>query len=261
MTFKVSLAAIALCLVAAPIAARASCPAAAPAQAVEVEAGAFTSAVSGNRGAWNGDYVAATARNANNDSLYARAGREDRFGSTDNTYEAGAYERIAPNAVLNLAAAFSPQHNVLPQNVLGGGIDLRAGGGYGFQAGYAARNYTAQRASILTAGADRYSGNTRVALVLTFAGLSNVSGIAMSETLQVARYLACDTLGASVSVGRDVENVGAPNIVAVYPTTQFDVNDVHWFSPRTALNAGVGWYVLSGAYSRLEVRIALRQRF
>lgn len=256
-------AALTLALAAAlvPAAAHAACPAAPAGPSVEIESGASSSAVSNDRGPWNGRFVSASVRGTGDNGAYARAERDERFGSADTSYEAGLYARIAPRAIVNVVAASSPEHNVLPQTVLGGSIDLREGSGYGLQAGYASRIYAAQRASLVTAGADRYAGTSRVAFTVTFAQLSNVPGIAMTETLQAARYLSCDTLAAAVSVGRDVENVAPGAPVAVYPTLSLDVNDLHWLSAHTALNAGVGWNVLGRAYSRLEVRVALRQRF
>lgn len=260
MTTRAAVA-FALAAALAPAAAHASCPAAPAAARVEIESGASSSSVSNDRGGWNGRYVTASVHGADDNGAYARAERDERFGAVDDSYEAGLYARIAPRAIVNLVAASSPEHHFLPQTVLGGSIDLREGSGYGLQAGYDSRTYSTQRASILSAGADRYAGTSRVAFTVTFAQLSNVPGIAMTETLQASRYLSCDTLAAAVSVGRDVENAAAGGPVAVYPTLALDLNDLHWLSAHTALNAGVGWNVLGRAYSRLEVRVALRQRF
>lgn len=259
MTIRSALAVL-LFAAALPAAAHAACPAQST-SAIDLESGASTSAVSNDRRSWNGRYVLASIRGANNDAVYGRASHEERFGAADDAYETGAYLRFARRATLGLIAATSPQHHVLPQSVLGASLDLRAGAGLGYQVGFAERTYDEQRAAVVTAGADRYSGDSRVALLVTLARLSNVPGLAMTETLQTARFLPCDTLGTSLSIGRDVENLGSGSRVAVYPTLSLDVNDLHWLSDRTALNAGVGWSALGGVYSRLEVRIALHRRF
>lgn len=258
---RAAVAALAFAAALVPAAAHAACAPTPASPTVEIETGASSSAVSNDRGAWNGRFVTASVRGTDGNGMYARAERDERFGAADDSYEAGIYARIAPRAIASFIAASSPQHNFLPQTVLGGSLDLREGSGYGLQAGYASRTYSTQRASLVSAGADRYAGASRVAFTVTFAQLSGVPGIAMTETLQASRYLSCDTLSAAVSVGRDVENVTAGGPVAVFPTFSLDVNDLHWLSTHTALNAGVGWNVLGRAYSRLEVRVALRQRF
>ena len=260
MKSKTAIALLIIALVAAPELARASCAPQPPAPVTELEGGTSSSAVSHNHGSWNRAYLLATLHNTSNGAIYAGAAREERFNSSDNAYEAGFYQRIARNLTLTGSGTVSPQHDFLPENSLSGGLELRGGDGYGAQVGYTTRNYVDQRAQIVTTGIDRYAGNSRVGFVVSLAGLTNVTGVAMSETLQAAKYLPCDTAQASLSLGRDVENTGAVNQVAVYSTRSIDLNDIHWFSPRTALNAGVGWYVLTGAYARLEVRLAIRQR-
>ena len=257
---RILTALLAATVFASPIAARAACfDAAQAAPSLSLEAGASNDSLSGNRTAWHETYVEADARSDAKRSVYARAARDERFGFADNVYEAGGYAPLLPNVEANAFASFSPQHSQEPVNTIGGGLDVRSGGGYGVQAGYAERNYAFERAAIVDAGGDRYFGRDRVAVVLTFATLSNAPGTAMSETLQFGRYLTCDRFSAAMSFGRDVENI-APGSIAVYPTRSYDVDEMHWFTNRIGVDAGMGWTLLGGAYSRMEVRFAVRER-
>jgi YaiO family outer membrane protein len=232
-----------------------------PLKNVQVEEGVSSDSLTRDRGTWNETYIQASARDANRRSAYARAASDSRFGATDTVYEAGVSLAASPHLIFNASGSLSPQHQSLPRSTFSGGVDARAGGGYGYQAQYATRAYTAVNSATTVLGADRYFRDRRVALSISFSQLSNVPGTAVSETLAYARYLPCDNEAISVGSGRDVESTGIGAAqVAVFHTYSYDVNDVHWFSDRFGVNLGAGWYLLSGAYNRFEVRLALRQR-
>lgn len=231
-----------------------------PQKSVQAEAGVSMSTLTKQRGTWSESALLVIARDGNKRSAYGRIANDRRFGMTDSVYEGAAYFALTPHATADIVGAFSPQHRTLPASTLGGGFDLRTGGGYGYQIQYSARTYTAVNAATTTLGADRYFRDRRIALAVSLAQLSNVPGTAVSAGLTFARYMGCDSESFSVSSGRDVENSGA-GALAVFRTVTYDANDVHWFTPRFALDAGIDWSVLIGAYNRLEVRLAIRQRF
>ncbi len=234
--------------------------AAAPAKTLTAEVGATTSSLTGNRDNWDEQYITIADRSGPTHYTYAHVARDQRFGLSDTTYESGAAFPLAPKLVANAMASFSATHNVLPESTLSAGLDLRGTLGYGYQAQYTQRNYDAAVADIATVGADRYVGDRRFGLTLTAAHLSNVPGIAMSAGLTYARYLACDTLSFGVSGGRDAENTGIGSNVAIYQAINYSANALHWFTPHTALSLGAGWYILTGAYDRFEVEVALHER-
>ena len=91
--------------------------------------------MSGNRTSWHETYVEAETRDDSKRSFYARAARDERFGLTDNVYEGGAYVPVLSNVQANAFGSFSPQHLQAPQTTVGGGLDIRSGGGYGVQVG------------------------------------------------------------------------------------------------------------------------------
>ncbi len=231
-----------------------------PTQRVVLQEGASAATLTKGRGNWSGASVLVVARDGNKRSAYVRAADDVRFGEDDNEYEAGTYLAVTPHVIADLIGSFSPQHNVLPASSAQGDLDLRAGGGYGYQAGYATRQYTSVGASIEHVGMDRYFRDLRLAGTITFARLSNVPGIALSEGVSMARYLPCDTENFALSTGRDVENVGFGTPPAVYHSLSFSLGDTHRLSSRIGLAIAMGWYGLTGAYDRLEVRVALRER-
>ncbi len=231
-----------------------------PTQRVVIQEGASAATLTKGRGAWSGASLLVVARDGNTRSAYVRAADDVRFGENDNEYEAGTYLAVRPHVIADLIGSFSPQHNVLPASSAQGDLDLRAGGGYGYQVGYATRQYTSLGAAIEHVGMDRYFRDLRFAGTLTFARLSDVPGIALSEGVSMARYLPCDTENISLSTGRDVENVGFGTPPAVYHSLSLYLGDTHRLSSRIGLAIGMGWYGLTGAYDRFEVRVALRER-
>ena len=231
-----------------------------PAQRVTLEEGASSASLTKGRGTWSGGSMVLEARDGNARSAYIRAADDVRFGENDNDYEGGAYLAVRPHVIADVIGSFSPQHNVLPASSLQGDLDLRAGSGYGYQVGYASRQYATVGASIEHVGMDRYFRDLRVAGTVTFARLTNVPGVALSEGISMARYLPCDTENVALSTGRDVENVGFGTPPAVYHSLTISLGDIHRLSSRVGLNVGVGWYGLTGAYDRFEVRVALRER-
>jgi YaiO family outer membrane protein len=240
-------------------AARAACTAPASERTLTVEAGATTDAVT-NRASWQEQALTVVSRDGNRWSIYGRAASDQRFGSTDPSYEAGAYSALGAHLIGNVEGSFSPTHAILPATTEGGGLDWRTNGGYGYQAGYTQRNYTAQNAGIVSFSADRYHGVSRFALGVTLAGVTSVPGIALTTHGTFARYFTCDEEAFTVSGGRDVEPTGTPGRVAAFKALSFDANLVHWFSRNWGVNAGAGWYLLIGAYDRFEIRVALRER-
>ncbi len=228
---------------------------------VQVDTGASNASVTRGNLPWREAFLQAVARDGNTRSMYVRAARDERFGATDLTYEGGAYEKLAPNVLANVVAGFSPTHAVMPASQLGGGVDVRAADGYGVQAQYVERAYTSQNAGITTLGFDRYAGQAHFLVSFTGAVLSNVPGVALSERAGYQRTVGCDDESFAISAGRDVESTGVGTNVAVYQAYSYNASNTHWMNPRLAWQAGAGWDVLVGAYSRFEIRVMLRERF
>jgi YaiO family outer membrane protein len=231
-----------------------------PAKRLDVEAGSTSDTLTENRGTWNQQYLTVATRNGPGRAAYALITADQRFGLTDTTYEGGWYAPLAPKLLFDVIASFSPTHQVLPNSALQGGIDLRAANGYGYQAAYAQRNYASDVVDFATLGADRYRGNQHFGITVTAVHLSNVPGIAMSAGVAYTGYLRCDTLSLALSGGRDVDNTGVGANVAIYQQISYTANDLHWFTPHTALGFGAGWYLLTGAYDRFELHVALHER-
>lgn len=231
-----------------------------PVTYVQVDEGVASSTLTQNRGTWHETSLAVVARDANTRSGYVRAAAVQRFGLTDAVYEAGVYAAVHPKLNVNLTGSYSPQYQNVAHTTLSAGFDSRAGGGYGYQVQYGVRSFRGANAAITSFGVDRYFKDRRLAASVSVAEISNAPGTAVAAGVSYGRFLPCDTESAGFSFGRDVESA-APGTVAVYRTLTYDVNEVHWLSNRMAVNAGAGWNLLIGSYSRFEVRIALRERF
>lgn len=228
---------------------------------VQVDTGASNAAVSRGNLPWREQFIQAVMRDGNAHSAYVRAADDQRFGTTDPSYEGAVYDRLAPNIIADITGGFSPTHAFLPATTIGGGVDVRASRGYGVQAQYVDRAYTAQNAGITTLGFDRYAGESHFDVAVTGAVLSNVPGMAVSERAGYDRSAGCDDERFVISGGRDVESTGVGTNVAVYQAYSYNASDTHWMNPHLAWQAGAGWDVLVGAYSRFEFRVSLRERF
>ncbi|HEX8805974.1 MAG TPA: YaiO family outer membrane beta-barrel protein, partial [Candidatus Aquilonibacter sp.] len=201
---------------------------------VQVDGGTSGSSLTKGDIPWREQFLQAVVRDGNDHSVYLRAASDERFGATDPNYEGGVYDKLAPNVIANLLAGYSPTHANLPASVLGGGLDIRESDGYGLQAQYVERAYTAQNAGITTLGFDRYAGTGHIVLAFTTAVLSNVPGIALSERAGFDRTTACDQYNVAVAAGRDVESTGISNNVAVYKMYSYNAGDTHWMTPKLA---------------------------
>lgn len=232
-----------------------------PPKYVQFDAGASNASVTKGNQPWREEYLQGQYREGNEHSYYLRAASDSRFGFTDPNYEGGTYQKIASNVIADVVAGYSPTHVQVPASFLGGGVDVRIGHGYGVQANYVERVYTTQNVGITTIGADRYAGVSHVIAAVTGAVLSNVPGVAVSERVGYQRYAGCDEMSLSASAGRDVESTGIGNNVAVYQAYSYNAQDTHWMNDHYAWQLGAGWDPLVGAYSRFEVRVALRGRF
>ena len=228
---------------------------------VQVDTGASSAAVTRGNLPWREQFVQAVVRDSNAHSAYLRAADDERFGKADPNFEGGVYDRIAPNVIAELSGGFSPTHAFVPATTVGGGLDIRASRGYGFQAQYTDRAYTAQNAGITTLGFDRYAGQSHFDVAVTGAVLSGVPGTAVSERAGYDRSVGCDDESFVISAGRDVESTGAGTNVAVYQAYSYNATDTHWMNPHLAWQAGASWDVLVGAYSRFGLRVTLRERF
>ena len=232
-----------------------------PPKYVQIDAGASDASLSKGNLPWREEFVQAQYREGNDHSYYLRAASDSRFGATDPNYEGGTYQKLSRNVFADVYAAFSPTHSQLPASTIGAGADVRMAHGYGIQASYAERVYTAQNVGISTIGLDRYAGVSHIILALTSAVVSNVPGTALSERAGYERYAGCDEMSFVVSAGRDVESTGVGSNVAVYQAYSYNARDTHWMNDHYAWQVGAGWDPLVGAYSRFEVRVALRGRF
>jgi YaiO family outer membrane protein len=225
-----------------------------------VEFGWTSDQLSNQRGVWNEGALLASYKEASGFAAYAAAATNQRFSKLDDSYDFGVYLPVSKNrSNVNFDVGFSPQHNILPAEAFAVNLDARSGGGYGYQLALSERNYTAVTASGVGAGVDRYWGNQRLQYMTNFVTLSQVPGVAFLQIVRWQLFAPRDTLSLTASGGREVENTGLS--IAAYRSALFDVDDVHWFDPTTAIHVGVGYYALSPeAYNRFEARLALRRR-
>lgn len=227
---------------------------------VDIEGGGSNDWLNAGRGMWHSSYANAAFASTSGFKAYGGYLDSVRFGLDDKYYYAGVYVPTkVPHGTLNVEYGFSPQHNNLASSQVTAGYDLRLGGGFGVQAGYSNRSYTAIDASIWNGGFDKYIGNDRLAYNATFASLSGTPGVGLSQTVSWSKILPSDTVTAAVNVGRDIENTGF-NHVAFYSSAVLVLDDVHWMDPHTAIHADVNYNSLAGAYQRYEVLLGLRVR-
>lgn len=226
----------------------------------DFEAGAQNSWLNAGAGKWNGSYASLFYSAPSGFKAYGGALDSVRFGQNDPGYYAGVYVPTKiPNGTLNVEYGFSPTHFNLPATYWLADYDLRLNNGFGVQAGYGSRSYTADEVPTLDLGFDKYFGDDRLAYSATVATISGTPGAGFSQTVSWGKTLPSDALTVAANFGRDIENTGL-NHVAFYTTAVLAVDDVHWIDSRTAIHADVNYNALAGAYQRYEVLLGLHLR-
>lgn len=249
--------------VAAPATAVSHLPApAATVPFTDVEFGGSDYGVTNNRGDWSNAYVSLLHQFQPRNVVYATASEDQRFGYSDRQYVAGGYASLGPSTIANVEAGTSPTHNIDPRTSLYGSVEQRLADGWGAGISQSYRSYNTANAATTGLYVDRYWGNNRAAVYVSGASISNVPGLSVGERAALTHWYgagAQSSITGSISVGRDVENVGTGIVASnVFET---DVIGTNWIDHRSALVWDATYQHFGELYSRAGLSLGYRHRF
>lgn len=232
------------------------------AQAFEMEAGFSYERLDKAKPDWKTAYLEAAHTLAPRQTLYAVLREVERFDRRDTELGGGYFHPFGPSFGGQLEASGSPQHNVLPASSVFGQLSWIAGSGWVVSGGARYNEYTDTHARVLSGVLERYFGGYR-AFYGVYNGRPAGGGSASAHRLGLDRYYGGERsrIGAAVTFGREVENVGPPTGVITSDVRALAVLGRHRFAPGWALTWEAGTHKQGDLYRRTGVRLGLRHYF
>ena len=234
---------------------------AAPAWALDMEAGFTKENLTNNKPDWKSIYLEAAHDFAKRQTLYGAVRETERFDFRDTEIAAGYYHPFTEHFTSQVEASHSASHNVLPENAAFAGASWEFSKGWLASGGMRYSQYTDNDARVLNAGLERYFGSYRVFYGI-FNGKPQGAPSASAQRLGMDYYYGeASRIGAGVTWGREVENVGPPTGIITSDVRAISVYGRHWLSPAWA----VSWEALrqeqGTLYTRTGIRLGLRHHF
>jgi YaiO family outer membrane protein len=227
---------------------------------VDLEAGGSNSYLNHGKGRWESGYFGTTFDTPSGIKVHLNALNDVRFGNSNDVYAIRTdIPTLRPNGTLDVGYAYSPRNDVLPTRAIFGGYDLRAGGGWGYQFGYAGRSFSSASADSYGFGIDRHWKRQRLGYFVSFSTVSNRTGLGIVQGVRWSTDLPDDTVTLTSSAGRGTESTGR-NRVGIRDVFSFDADELHWLDARTGIRLNVGYVSVSPPYQRFFVLMGLRVR-
>jgi len=228
---------------------------------VDIDAGGSNSYLNHNKGRWETGYFGTTYHMPTGFKIHFDYLNEVRFGNNTNIYAGGLeIPTVHPNGTFHVGYGMSSKDNaVLPSSAILAGYDLRTGGGWSYQFGYAGRDFAAANASNFGLGVDRHFDHQALGYFVNFSTVSNKTGLGIVQGVRWSDFLPLDTVTLTAHAGRGAESTGSKR-VAIHDVVGFDADELHWLDPHTAVRLDVGYFSVARAYQRFLVLMGLKVR-
>lgn len=231
-----------------------------PVWPLEVEGGLTHERVNRDLPDWKSVYLEAAHGLAPGQTAYGQVRETERFNLRDTEFTAGYYHPLGDWTGL-VEGSYSPDHHVLAQWSLLGQLAWRAGAGWVASGGWRQNEYSSSSARVLIAGLERYFGRYRAAYTV-YNGRPEGAGSGSAHRVALDYYYGEHSrLGAAVTFGRELENVGAPTGVISSDVRAFAVLGRHWLTGAWAVTWELGTHEQGELYRRTGARLGLRHRF
>ncbi len=235
--------------------------AASPAWALDVEGGFTKENLDHGKPDWKSLYFEAAHDFAKRQTLYGGLRETERFDFRDTEVAAGYYHPLTEHLTAQVEASHSPEHQVLPQNALFAGASWEIRSGWLVSGGARYNQYTENDSRVLNAGLERYVGNWR-AFYAIYNGKPQGAASASAQRLGLDYYYGdASRIGAGVTWGREVENVGPPTGIITSDVRAISIYGRHWFARDWAVSWEALRHEQGDLYTRTGVRIGLRHHF
>ena len=227
----------------------------------EVELGASHDALDKGYADWSSYYVDASHRFAERHSVYGELRETSRFNLHDREISGGYYYPLDPTWTALLEASASPDHFVLPRESLFGQLQKSFADGWDIQAGFRRSQYNTAPTDLMVLTGERYWGNFRASYKL-YLGKTTGSGAAPSHNVQLAYYYTGrDFFMASLSKGRQLENLGPGLGVLITDVSSASLSGRHWLNAVWQLSYEALEERQSNLYTRKGIRLGIRYAF
>ncbi len=235
--------------------------AASPAWALDVEGGFTKENLDHGKPDWKSIYLEAAHDFAKRQTLYGGLRETERFDFRDTEVAAGYYHPLTEHLTAQVETSHSPEHHVLPQNAVFAGASWEIRSGWLVSGGARYNQYTENDSRVLNAGLERYVGNWR-AFYAIYNGKPQGAASASAQRLGLDYYYGdASRIGAGVTWGREVENVGPPTGIITSDVRAISIYGRHWFARDWAVSWEALRHEQGDLYTRTGVRIGLRHHF
>jgi YaiO family outer membrane protein len=227
---------------------------------VEFDTGGSNSYLNHGKGRWETGYFSTAYHAPSGFKIHIDALNEVRFGANTNIFAGGVEIPTGhPNGTLHLGYGISSKNDVLPSNAILAGYDLRTGGGWSYQFGYAGREFSSATAANFGLGVDKHFDRQSLGYFVNFSTVSNKTGLGIVQGLRWSTFSPLDEVTLVAHAGRSAESTGR-NRVAIHDVVGFDADELHWLDPHTAVRLNAGYFSVSRAYQRFLVLMGLKVR-
>lgn len=229
--------------------------------ATEVEAGFSHENLSSGYSDWSSLYLEGVHHFAPRHTLYGSVRETDRFDLRDRQIAAGLYYPVGEYWTALVEGSYAPDHRVLPLYSVFGQLHRALPGGWGVALGYRHSEYNTSNPSAVVFDLERYFGNFRGAYTLYVGMLPGAPTVTASRFALNYYYGERSQVGASFTIGEEVENVGPPLGVTTTEVTNFAIFGRHWFTPAWAISYELIAQEQGSLYRYNGIRLGLRHRF
>lgn len=232
-----------------------------PAWALEMEGGFTTETLTNGKPDWKSTYLEAAHDFAKRQTLYGGVRETERFDFRDTELAAGYYHPLTEHFTAQVEASHSPSHNVLPENAVFAAAAWELSKGWVASGGARYNEYTDNDSRVLNAGIERYFGAYR-AFYAVYNGKPQGAPSASAQRLGLDYYYGEKSrVGAGVTWGREVENVGPPTGIITSDVRAISVFGRHWLTRAWAVSWEALRHQQGDLYTRTGVRLGLRHLF
>jgi len=234
---------------------------AANAKALEVEGGYSHENLDKGKPDWKSVYLEAAHDLAKHQTVYGWVREVERFDFRDSEIAAGYYHPFNERWTGQVETSHSADHKVLPATSLFAALSWQPVQGWLVSGGWRRNEYATTESRVLSAGLERYFGSYRAFYAL-HNGKPQDAPSASAQRFGIDYYYGeRSRVGAGLTWGREVENVGPPTGLITSDVRAIGVYGRHWMTSAWALTWELGTHEQGELYRRTGGRLGLRRQF
>lgn len=210
----------------------------------------------GGRSSWQQQFAAIRTENERGGEYSVRLERSVRFGATDGVASVAGEWRVSKHSFAGVEVSLADSATFLPRRSFSAHAGRDLGDGWVADLRYRYRRYAVSNVSMLSGTVEKYFGDFRAAYTL---GIARPDGApaAFSHVGHLNWYCnAANSLGITLSSGREVEAVGAGQVLET-DVRALAVTGRHQLTGRLAINWWLGVHEQGDFYRRQSIGLAV----